>query len=548
VERTPTPPWMAERLIQIGQNVHDSVIDITNYITHDLGHPCHAFDYDKIMNLGGEIIVKQAVANQPFTTLDGESYNTVGGEIIFTNPQGAIIDLPAIKGTANTSISESTARVLLWIESLDPKLVRTASMTHAIRTVAAQLNEKNVDPHLADSLLESGVHLYATLCNAQVASEVYDDFPGQEIPSVVVVSDKKIQQYLGISLSPKVISEILETLGCKVSSNPETETYTIHPPTFRPDLTIPADIIEEIARIYGYHNLPSVLMDTKIPTSYPENTNFTLEHLTKQFLAIVGFQELFTYSLVSEDIAKQSGYDITDHLKLQNPLTEDREYLRLSLIPSLAEVISQNPREGLSVFELANTYHPTKNNLPTEELQLTFVSKKSYGEAKGVVEALFDKLFITNWTIKPTDSHPCLHQSAQIIALQSANKSQAVLGTIGVLKNGWFAAELQWKSILLASHTHPRYEPIAKTSPIFEDYTFEIPERTYVGEILKTARSLDPVISQISVLDRYQDTITVRVTYHNPNQPISSEGIEPLRKKLVSEIEKTYNASLKGTV
>src|SRR5690606_36625096 len=120
--------WMARRLRQIDQNVHNAPIDITNYVTHEIGHPCHAFDYDKIMNLGGQINIIQANAGIPFTTLDGETYQTQGGEIVFTNPQGEIIDLPAIKGTLNSAIDNNTTRILLWIESLPSELIRQASM------------------------------------------------------------------------------------------------------------------------------------------------------------------------------------------------------------------------------------------------------------------------------------------------------------------------------------------------------------------------------------------------------------------------------------
>ena len=124
VKHTPTPDWMAKRLQQVEMNIHDSVIDITNYITHELGHPIHAFDYDKVMELGGEINITTARKGERFTTLDEESYIAVGGEVVFKNPQGKIIDLPSIKGTLNSSIDDDTKNVLLWIESIEPEIGR----------------------------------------------------------------------------------------------------------------------------------------------------------------------------------------------------------------------------------------------------------------------------------------------------------------------------------------------------------------------------------------------------------------------------------------
>jgi phenylalanyl-tRNA synthetase beta chain len=183
VKKTPTPNWMAKRLLQTDMNVHDSVIDITNYITHELGHPCHAFDYDKLMKSGGVINIVEAEKNEKFTTLDGLDFVTVGGEVVFKNAKNEIIDLPSIKGTANTSIDDNTTNVLLLLESIIAPKVRFASMTHAIRTTAAQLMEKNVDPNLAELVLLRGIELYQQLCKAQIGSQIFDDFPVKTVPA-----------------------------------------------------------------------------------------------------------------------------------------------------------------------------------------------------------------------------------------------------------------------------------------------------------------------------------------------------------------------------
>src|SRR5258708_7774945 len=190
VERVHAPEWMQMRLRQVGLSTHDAVIDITNYVTHDLGHPCHAFDYDKIMKLGGVISVVKARKGKKFTTLDGIEYETVGGEVVFENSDGEIIDLPGIKGTANIAIDSNTKNVLFWIESIEPTLIRFTSMTHAIRTVAAQLNEKNVDPYLALPVFAAGTKLFKSLTNATVQSDTFTDiFPRQTVMQSVKVSD-----------------------------------------------------------------------------------------------------------------------------------------------------------------------------------------------------------------------------------------------------------------------------------------------------------------------------------------------------------------------
>lgn len=522
VKRTPTPDWMAKRLVQTDMNVHDSVIDITNYITHELGHPCHAFDYDKLMKTGGEIIVTTAKKGEHFATLDGNEFETVGGEVVFQNGQGEIIDLPSIKGTANTSIDNSTTRVLLLLESIVAQKVRFASMSHAIRTTAAQLMEKNVDPNLIIPTLELGVKLYQELCQAKVASTVYDDFPNQNPTQPIATKLETINNYLGVSLDEDVIVTILEKLGCEVLRKDKDKVIVVTPPTFRPDLEIAADIVEEIARIYGYHRLPSKLMDTAIPLDKPKHTNFEVENKIKHFLVDRGWQEIYSYSLVSEVLAGQSGYPLEDHLKLQNPLTEDRVYLRRSLIPSLVEVIESNPLEKqLAVFELANVYHPeAKQKLPTEELHLTLVTLRSYRETRGAVEALLRQFFIEN--------------------LEIDGKGQLSIekNKIGEVRQEGelIAVDIIIAKLLPLVKKHPTYQPIAKTSFIAEDITLTLLESVAVGEVIKTIKNQSSLIEKVELIDQYQQNYTFAIKYHDPNKNLSNTDIEPVREKIFAGV------------
>jgi phenylalanyl-tRNA synthetase beta chain len=542
VKRAPTPEWMAKRLLQTEMNVHDSVIDITNYITHELGHPCHAFDHDKLMNTGGVITIVEATKGETFTTLDGNVFETVGGEVVFKNGEGLIIDLPSIKGTANTSIDGSTQNVLLLLESIDAKKVRFASMTHAIRTTAAQLMEKHVDPNLAEPTLLRGIQLYQELCSAEIGSVVYDDFSGQRTPAAVVVTAATLEQYLGVTISTQDVITILEMLECNVIYDAKTATYTVTPPTFRPDLTIPADIVEEIARIYGYHNLPSVVMDTKLPLNRPAGTDFHLEHRSKQFLADLGWQELFTYSMVSETVAQQSGYSLENHLKLKNPLTDDRVYLRRSLLPSLMEVIAQNASQSqLSVFELAHVYHPHDGALPEQVLHLSLVSTQSFAAVKGVVEALLNQVFVTLSTVPDTKPELGFQTSAKIMV------TNQVIGTIGVIANSnLVGVVLSMASLLAVAKKHPSYQPLPKTAPVIEDLTFTIPDQTAIGPVLDVIKNIHPLVHSATVKDRYHHNHTFTVVYLDSQQNLSSADVAPVRKNIADTLQQQFKAQLVG--
>lgn len=548
VQATPTPDWMARRLKQIEANVHDSLIDITNYVTHDLGHPCHAFDYDQIMKLGGEIRVVVAKAGQPFTTLDGETYKTVGGEVVFENPAGEIIDLPAVKGTANTSITTRTRNILFWLEAIDHKKVRFASMTHAIRTVAAQLNEKQVDPHLAEPVLYEGVALYQKLCGAQVASPVFDEFPGEIKPITVTVSLDRISEYLGLKLEPQTITTILKTLECEVKFDKERGVLHITPPSFRPDLEIDADIVEEIARIYGYHNLPSTLMDTAIPLKRPENLNFNVENQIKHFLSDIGWQEVYTYSLVSQTVAESSGYSLAKHLKLLNPLTDDRIYLRRTLTPSLAEVLDQNSQvEKLGVFEIANTYQPVAGELPKEVLHLTLATNKHFTQLKGDIEALLRHFYVTAISVKPVESVIGFHQAGEVVIKDDAGKNRTI-GHLGILKNGVAAADFSVTELLAVFNNHPHYQPLPKSAAIYEDMTFTLPAKTEMGPLLSAIKNISPLLHQVTLKDSYHRNYTLTLEYLDPQQNLSAEAVKPIRKKVASLVKTKFGGTLVGSL
>lgn len=546
VKRNPTPDWMAKRLKQTGMNVHDAVIDITNYVTHELGHPIHAFDYDKLMNTGGEIHIQEAKKGEKFVTLDGNEFETVGGEVVFKNGEGQIIDLPSIKGTANTSIDESTKNVMLLAESIRADKVRFASMTHAIRTTAAQLMEKNLDPNLAEITLLQAVDLYQKLCDAKLGSTFYDDFSGKIEPQAVILSLDTVKHYLGLEIDQKRIVEILTSLECKVSVL-EDDQIKVTPPTFRPDLTIPADIVEEIARIYGYHNLPSQLMDTTIPTTYPQDTNFQVENKIKHFLSDIGWQEVYTYSLVSEQLAVETGYKLEAHLKLQNPLTEDKVYLRRSLLPSLAEIITTNSQvSSLSVFELANIYPPQGvESLPAEQLQLGLVSTDDYRHVRGSVEALFAKFFITPESYEIT---PDIKAQQPFVQSASITLGDTILGSIGVLRNGLVGAEIVVKKLLSVVKTHPSYQPIPKTMPLIEDLTFTLPAKTAIGEVITKISKLNPIISKVELKDIYKQNHTFTIEYHDLKKNLAVTDIEQLRRDIVRQVEKSFQAQLVGEV
>ena len=553
VQHLDSPELMKQRLAAIGSNTHGALIDITNYITHELGHPCHVFDYDKIMNLGGKIIIKEANKGKKFVTLDEVEHQTLGGEIVFESENGEIIDLPAIKGTLNTCVDDNTKSILFWIESLDAKKVRQASMGHAIRTVAAQLNEKNVDPHLGKEVMEYGVQLFTKLCHAKIASELYDYFPDRKSLKPVKVKLRIVENYLGIKLKESEIKEILSDLDCLVEI--KGDELIVTPPTFRSDIQIGADVIEELARIYGYHNLPSKLMDGQLSINPDPNTDYQFESLIKHFLADIGWQEIYSYSLVSEQQALDSGYKLVDHLKLANPLTEENLYLRRTLIPSLLKIIEANPAaKQMSVFELACVYHPQENGLPKQTLKLTLVSNKDYREVKGDLLNLFDRLYIfshdqeliVNEKISKEIQMPIAKQEAELIIKNG--KSKIKIGTLMILEKKLTAIELDLKQIIAVAKKYPNYKKIIKTASIVEEMTFTLNKNTAIGDLIEAFKKADKRVKKVELLNIYENNYSFGFIFQDTLVNISSEEVEPIRQNLVKIGKDEFKANLVGQI
>ena len=488
-----TPKWMKSRLEASGVRSLNAVIDITNYVMITTGHPCHAFDYDKIK--GSTISVRESKKGETITTLDGKKYKLLGGDIIFEDKDKRIIDLPGIMGLENSVVSKNTKRVLLFFDNNDPVRIRRTSMGLAIRTMAATMNEKNVDPELINISLSLGAKLFTTICKASIASKVYDFYPKPYKTKRVSTSNKFITKIMGVKIEKGKINSLLTAL----EFNPkwDGDKLSVSIPSFRAeDINIEEDIVEEVARIYGYHNLPSELMLGKLPEPV-FNTPFEFEENLRQTLKALGGAEVLTYSLVSK------GLEPGTALRLKNPLGIDTEYLRTSLKPSLLEAVKTNIglKSPYHLFEIANIYLPKKADLPEERMMLAgILTNYDFRKAKGVVEEL----------------------------LSSLNISLPVkIEKVG--SNYYYEFEVE----KLEKHVRPKtFTPIPKYPPQIEDITVTIPEGKRVGEVVQFIKQTSNLIQSIELVDVYERNFTFRISYQHPEKTLSDKEVEKIRAKI----------------
>jgi phenylalanyl-tRNA synthetase beta chain len=282
-------------------------------------------------------------------------------------------------------------------------------------------------------------------------------------------------------------------------------------------------------------------MPTSIPLTYPTDVNFSAESTIKHYLSNIGWQEVYTYSMVSEELAEQSGSSLAGHAKLANPLTDDKVYLRRSLIPSLQEVLSANSQhDSLSLFELANVYQPAgktekKASLPKENLQLVMLSTKPLREVKGDLTSLLKQFHLPQPKVKPG-----LDEGVGSIMINDTK-----LGVLKVL-NKLTAVELEVARLLPLIKTHPQYQPLPKTASVIEQFTFTLPLRTTIGPIIEDIKKLSPKVKTVTLVGVYQQNHTLTVEYWDPKKNLTNSAVRPIRKRIVKVIEKSYQAKLVG--
>ncbi len=523
-----TPAWMQKRLTSCGVRSLNAVVDITNYVMLETGHPTHAFDYDKIKNK--KFIVRESKRGEKVTSFDGKTYKLFGGDIVFDDGDGEIIDLPGIIGTKNSAVDKNTKRVFFFIDNNNPSRIRKTSMSLAIRTMAASINEKGVDPELGRTAILRGIELYQKVCGADVASRIFDDYTNHYKEKVIKTSKLFIDKNLGVTIPKDDIEKYLSSLQFKPKWSKDTLSVIV--PSFRSDdINIPEDLIEEIARIYGYHNLPSKLMGGNLPDPLYK-TPFAFEWKIKNILKALGGVETYTLSLVPGKYVKS-----VNALNLKNPLGSETEYLRTDLSHSLIEAAINNigNYEQLFIYEMANVYLPNLNSLPEEKMVLGMCfDGYKFSEVKGVLEALLsDEQKINFNIVKTTESY------SFNIEVESSS-----LGYLKMLDDGMIVSEIDLKGMLSFAKEYESFKTIPTHPPQIENFTVKIPEGTEVGGIIESIKSVSNLVTEIKLSDIYKDAYTFKISYQHPEKTLNDKEVEKIRIKIQNRLKEKFKLNI----
>lgn len=528
-------------LEKVGIRPINNIVDVSNYIMHELGQPVHTFDYDKIKN--HKMVLRESKKGEIIRTLDGKTFKLDGEDIVIEDGSGKLIDLCGIMGGQNSAIDSSTKNVLLFVQNYESSRIRKTSMSLNQRSEAAILFEKGLDnENIKPAVLES-IKLIEKLSGGKSEKEILDIYPKPYKSKIVKVKNNEIDKIIGINIDTKEIIKYMTSLGFETKQQGDTLLFNV--PSWRGnDINIKEDIVEEVARIYGYHNLPCILMSGSLPAP-SINHEFLLEKKIKEILVNLRGIEVYNISLVDKG-----------DIMLKNPLGPDTSYLRNNLKDSLISNIKNNPQEKgyIHFFEIANIYTPRKNDLPNEKLTLAGVIQNGestqifdFRKNKGIIENLLNELNI-NYESKLEDGNNYLaNQRLEVFS----NKEK--IGEYGNLENGLtsnepaelFFYEFGIQKLIKAKKIDRKYKEIAKYPPQIEDITLQIPEKTYVGNVINTINSVSQLINKTELVDIYGNNYTFNIEYQHPEKTLTDKEVKDLRVKILQSIKLKFGITVK---
>lgn len=511
-----SPKWFKERLLKINQRSINNIVDITNYVMFELGNPLHAFDYDKIK--GQLMRVHKTKGGEVFKSVDGITYHLPKGAVVISDEE-KIIDLCGIKGGFNSATFEETKTIIIRVPVENPILIRRASQSLGLRSDASSIFERGVNAGATVEALTRCVNLVLELAGGEIASNLYDLKKSDFLPWKLKLRLERLNKMLGIEIKEPKVLQIMKNLNLSPKKLAKGVIQTAIP-TYRNDLKIEEDLIEEVARLYGYNNFPKTIPVGEIPTKpIPYYKSYELEHRVKQILTSCSFSEIYSYSLISESDLINIGINPEKSLRVDNPVSREFEYLRPTLKINLIKALRQNKPNSsqVNLFELGKTYlGKTLDNI-TEDYMLSAISnEKNFFEIKGILERLFQELGI--------------------------NMNPA--STIEVLDEGVFF-ELNFSQILVKAKPQKTFIPIPKYPPVIEDLAIVADENVKTGALLEEIKKQSSLITEVSLLDQFKNSRTFHIVYQHKERNLTIEEVGKIREKIIKALAEKFKAKVK---
>lgn len=560
-----SPAWMQERLTKAGVRPISNIVDITNFVMLELGHPMHAFDYRDLEDK--KIIVRNAMPGETIKTLDEKERKLDESMLVIADgkkPTG----IAGVMGGFGSEIKNDTSAIVFESANFNPVNIRMTSKKLGLRTEASSRYEKGIDPELARVSLDRACSLVEQLGAGEVVGGSIDLYPVQKKSRKLKLNVKKARDFIGAQdITEEMMVRYLTSLEFEVEVKGDLEVTV---PTFRDDVEGDADLIEEIARLYGYDKIPVDLMDTTF-TQGGKNYRQNIRDMAKTNMAAQGLYEVLTYSFVSpavyNKINLKAENPLRNALKLINPLGEDQSIMRTTMVPNMLDVVSRNYNKKIAegqFFELSKVYQSeslTLENLAEERETLTIgmYGNVDFFDLKGVVENLLDELNIDKYRILSSNNdsmHP--GRTAELLI---NNKRVGCLGEVHpeVLDKydipvRVYIAELNFEEILQQSNMDIKYKSLPKYPSVARDIAIVVTEEITSGQVEEIIRNKGgKLIEEVKLFDIYKGSqiqegyksMAYSIVYRSDEKTLSEEDITKVHTKILNSLVNQVGAELR---
>ncbi|MFH0819136.1 MAG: phenylalanine--tRNA ligase subunit beta [Patescibacteria group bacterium] len=562
IKIAPAPLWMQRRLEAVGIRSINNVVDITNFLMMEYGHPVHAFDYQKI---NGQLFrIRRAKKGEFITTLDGEK-RKLDESILIIEDSNKITDLAGIMGGQTSEINANTKTIAFEVADFNKTLIRKTANKLGLRTEAVVRYEKGLGLDLSDLAMARGVSLFEEYAGAKVASKLYDKKKINFKPKTINLNIDLVKKNIGIEIKRAQIISILNNLQLAVKDKKTCLEVTI--PVFRTDLNIPEDLIEEISRIYGYDNIPLMPLQGYLePTKQLPDLEWG-DYLSQK-LASWGFNEVMNYSFYGDREIEKSLFDEQCHVQIANPLSEEQKYLRIALLPHLLSNISKNLKNnftGLKLFEIGHVYYPN-SEYKILNCALTGDNRNIYFTAKGIMEALLKetnikyhiydinknqekKRYLHN--MFDTNTNAAVVINDKVIGVISSIKKQ-VLDNFGINN---FVACFSFDLIALSKQatTSKKYKPLCRYPEVNIDLSIIVDNNIKWQEAYNEIIGYNELIKSVELFDVYQGdkieqnkkSFAMHIVFQDENKTLAMKDIEMYRDNIMKLLNTKFHAILR---
>ncbi|OHB25243.1 MAG: phenylalanine--tRNA ligase subunit beta [Desulfuromonadaceae bacterium GWB2_53_15] len=573
----PSPDWLVKRLNAIGIRSINNVVDVTNLVMMELGQPLHAFDCDRLS--GRRIVVRRASEGEPFTTLDGQQRSLVASDLVICDAERPVA-LAGIMGGENSEISAETTNILLESAWFRPAAIRKTSKRLGLHTESSHRFERGADIGGVIRALDRATSLIAELAGGSVAQGLIDVYPVAFEPSLIKLRPERANQLIGVKLSTAEIADILVRLECGVVVISD-DTLQVTPPSYRVDIEREIDLVEEIARMNGFDNIPATMPVAQVVSDRP-SSHQRMERAVRDILVGHGMNEIINFSFTAPDAAGKLllAADDPRHaaIRLTNPLVEEQSVMRTSLLPGLLETVFRNisfRSLDLKLFEMRRIYLPTQaGEMPREPIFIVgaFTGlRESEGwnhasetidfyDVKGVIENLLELLNIGGVKWEADMPEPFYHPGKSCSILAGRER----IGSIGEihptvqenfgLDKPVYCFELNFEKLVALSRQKRTVVAPSRYPDSTRDIAMLAPDDLPADKIIECVRSVKArEVEQVEIFDLYRGvgipagfrSIAIRVRYRSYERTMTDDEISALHAKIIQGLVNKLKVSIR---